>query len=264
MNSGNNYDNLYPEKNILESLSGTIEEMTPSDYAFPEPEETKDEQLPVSKTRERLMFALGLAISLLAIIGLINTAIFSVHLVGDIQGKTKLKNEVARFVYPVVIVDAPGFTGAANLLPRTVVSTSVWKVILEGNTAEYEKTVDFMVVPAADVEAAAAELYGTITVEHQTIDEVDIIFEYDPTRNSYIVPENPRYFSYTPSVDTVQNIGDKIIATVAYIAPSPLEVMNPSYNNPPVKSMIYTITRTGDTMRIDSLEIKLNEVQYGN
>lgn len=208
---------------------------------------------------KRIYTVIGVIVLVLSIIGAITCVNFAGNLIYDIADRRSLKNEFATFVYPVVITDPPEFKSTENLQPLTVISSSVWKIILNGNTEKYEKNMGMMTIPAIDVEASARSIFGYgYEIEHRTIDDIDITFEYNAEKNSYIVPEKPRYMTYMPRISEISNVGELYKVTVEYIAPSTLSVAGIEYDEEPIKTLIYTISRSKEKMTINSVEYSEN------
>lgn len=253
---------------VLNRLVGTLESALN--------EETKDfeellgteayggESAPAEKNAvgffpRRIYTVLGVIVLLLSIIGAITSVNFIGEFIYDIADQRSLKDEFAVFVYPVVITDPPEYKNAENLQPITIISSSVWRIILYGNTGKYEKSMGMMVIPAIDVEASARNIFGYgYEIEHRTIDDINITFEYDAERNSYIVPENPRHMTYVPRISEISGVGELYKVTVEYMAPSTMSLAGVVYEEQPIKTLIYTISRSKEKMTINSIEYPVN------
>jgi len=205
----------------------------------------------------RFFLVLGLIVFWLAIIGTFSVVETLREFIFDINNQTELKDEFAKFVFPVVMNDPPEFNEIIPLQSTTVIASAVWQIILTGDTTNYERDVGNMVIPESDVEAAARNLFGFgFDINHRSIDYIVIYFEYNVDRKSYIVPENPMHFTYSPHISEITREGDVFRVAVDYIAPSPQSIANPEHVNEPVKTMIYTIVRTDDAKAIRSIEFK--------
>lgn len=209
----------------------------------------------VPKRKYRIFVALGVFVLIMAVIGTVATVRFSVQLVQDIANQRALKDEFTVMLFPVVIVDPPEFDSPESLQSMTIISASVWKIILTGETGHYEKNLGTMTIPAIDVEASARSIFGYgYDIIHQTIDDIQIVFEYYPETNSYVVPESPRYVTYTPEVTEITRVGELYTLKVSYMIPSPLSMVGVGYENEPVKEMIYTVSRSSGRSVINSIK----------
>ena len=200
-------------------------------------------------TRYRFFLIFGLLVFWLAIVG----GIVTVRSVGEfasrIVNQTALKQEFEHFIFPVVIDDPPEFTSTENMHGRTAISSAIWHIILSGDTSRYERDryTGMMIIPESDVEVAARNLFGPgFEIEHRNIDYIVMAFQYITESNSYLVPENPNFFTYSPRVIEITRTGNTYRLVVDYIAPTPLSVAGIEHEIVPVKSMIFTIERTGN------------------
>jgi hypothetical protein len=61
-------------------------------------------------------------------------------------------------------------------------------------------------------------------------------------------------FSYSPLITEVTNVGETYTVTVNYMMPSPMAIAGIEHDNEPVKTMIYTISRTRERMTVSSIQ----------
>lgn len=245
--------------NALEEDVNEIDEIFLGTYAESE-NKTKRNNANDSDSRykphkHRAYISIGVVVLILSVIGAFSSINFIGNFMYDIADKRALKNEFALFVYPVVITDPPTFENVDNLQTVTVLSSAIWKIILTKNTENYEKNYSMMIIPAIDVEASARSIFGYgYEINHRTIEDVGVTFEYNPDINSYIVPEKPQYVTYAPLISEISNVGELYKVTVSYVAPSPLSIAGIDYENEAVKTLIYTISRSKEKMTINSIE----------
>jgi hypothetical protein len=190
-----------------------------------------------------------------SVIGVIYSVGFVRDRVVDIRDRHALREEFAAFVYPVVINDPPAFGSVNNLQPTTIISCAIWKIILFGDKSNYSPDAGVIYVPAADVERSASSIFGTGSLNHQSVSSLGIDFIYSAQSNNYQVPENPPLFANSPLVTDVTNIGESYTVTVDYMAPSPLAIAGIEHEIEPTKTMIYNISRTRDRMTINSIQV---------
>lgn len=244
---------------ILDSLAGSVDEVEEElegENGEDESEAVFDPAAPMMKNR-RAFFAAGLIIILLAIVGLVSTVRFTVNTVKDIVNQTSLKNEFAEFINPMVIIDAPAFDSIEGIPQSVVISASIWRILLSGNTEKYESTETAMTVSEIDIESAAAALFGySVTVEHQSVTSGSSYFEYNPSTKSYNVPLSADNNTYWPRVSEISNVGDTFTLVVDYI--SPIMGVGESAVPDPSKNMIYTVSRTASSMTLRSIQYPEN------
>lgn len=221
--------------------------------------DNSDEELvkaPRKKPGRKFYFAFGVIVLILSVIGLISTINFGVDKINDIVNNTALKEELEEVIYPLVICDPSPFENASGIGENTVIMSACWKIILDGDTSRYKQEFDYMIVPAADVESAATLLYGeNITVNHKQIVASDIAFYYDSDTDSYRIPYNPKYFSYSPQIENISKTNDGYILDVGYISPTPTWLSSKGTEILPEKYLIYTLKKDSSGYIISSVSL---------
>jgi len=210
-----------------------------------------------SVTVRRVFVFVAAVMMFFAVIGAIVSAGFVWDRVVDIRNRQSLKDEFALFIYPVVINDPPAFESVDHLQPSTIITCAIWRIILKEDMSHYATDIGVIYIPAIDVEAAARSLFGTVRFEqtdHQSVSSRGIQFIFSEQYNHYEIPENTRQLSYSPLITSVTNVGETYTVTVDYMLPSPLQVAGIEHDNAPIKTMIYTISRTRDRMTVDSIQ----------
>ncbi|MCM1578546.1 MAG: hypothetical protein NC078_07105 [Ruminococcus sp.] len=194
-------------------------------------------------------FVLGLAVIVLSAIGLASTVGFVKIRIENIVENTDQKNEFAKFIYPVVICDPPPFDRPASLKNDTLITAAVWDIILFEDKSKYEMDFDYIIVPQVDVEQHAARLFGSgLSITHATIANADISFYYDEELSSYRIPENPKYFTYSPYIEEITRVGESYTLTVGYVSPTPAWLTLTSEDAPePEKYAEYVVQKRGDS-----------------
>ena len=241
---------------VLDSLEGSVDEV---EEELEEQEETEGEEAAFDPSAHMLknrkaLFALGIIVIALAIVGLINTVQFGAGVVRDIVNQTALKNEFAAFLYPMVITDGPAFDSTENTPSSVIINAAIWRIIMNGDTEKYENDGTNMTVSEIDVESSAAALFGYgIRIEHQTVGLGNNVFEYKPSSKSYLVPLDPNYNTYWPRVTEISNVGELFTVTVEYMPPYMFATEGMDYELEPDKIMVYTVSRTASAMTIQSL-----------
>ena len=115
-----------------------------------------------------------------AVVGAVNTVIAISGGIGRIANQTDLKEEFALYLYPVVATDPPSFEDASTLTQSTIIKIAVSKILLTGDTSNYETDTGVMYIPEFDVETAAKNIFGSsIEVKHQTVGHVQDLATYN-------------------------------------------------------------------------------------
>lgn len=227
--------------------------------ASPPVEELRLEEAPASKKRRGAVFkrrfymVLGAFVLIMSVVGFVSTVSFGVRLVKDVVNNTALKTELASFIYPLVVIDPPPFDDKEQLQNSTVLTAAIWNIMLsEEKKSRYTAEGGMIAIPAIDVEASAAELFGKgFSYEHQSLGDVEMFFAYDADTKSYTAPVSPRYLPYSPRVVDLSETGDIFRLTVDYIPPGPAWINADSdYVTSAVKQMEYVVERFGNTYKV--------------
>lgn len=206
--------------------------------------------------RRKLYYLLGIVISLLAIVGLYSTVVFTVDVIKDFADNTQQKNEFARFVYPIVICDPAPFNQTVKLRSETLITAAIWDIILYEDKSKYEADFDMIIVPELDVEQHGTKLFGTgLSFEHQSIIGVEVQFYYDESIKSYRIPSNPKHFTYSPYIEDITRVGERYTLTVGYVSPTPAWLTLTSEEEPsPEKYVEYIVSKRGNEMTLVSIQ----------
>jgi len=206
--------------------------------------------------KRKLLFLFGIVITLLAIVGLYSTVVFTSGKIRDFADNTQQKNEFAHFIYPIVICDPPPFNKTVKLRSDTLITASIWDIILYEDKSKYEADFDMIIVPELDVEQHGTKLFGSgLSFEHQSIIGVDVQFYYDESIKSYRIPSNPKYFNYSPYIEDISRVGERYTLTVGYVSPTPAWLTLTSEEEPsPEKYMEYVVSKRGDEMTLLAIQ----------
>lgn len=225
-------------------------------------EEKKPEKPRRRRTKREIRIAiLGVLTSFFVVVGVIASIRFVVDTTKNIVDSTELKEELAYAVFPLVIVDAPEFDSPESLDSSVIISSSIWRLILDADMSTYIKDdVGGITVPDADVEYYVRELYGNnVQIIHQTIPDASVQMSYSADSKSYLIESTPVLLPYTPRVDEVQRSGDTYTIRVSYILPDVTWNLSASHRNEMVeKVMQFTLKKVDGHYQV--LSSKLLEV----
>lgn len=250
---------------IIDMLDDALDEDISEISDFSEMEES-DGETAVSDNKNARHFVVGLIFIVLAAIGLISSVSFVSGKIRDVIDNTEQKNEFAKFIYPVVICDPPGFDATTKLRNETIISAAVWDIILYEDKSRYTLDFDYLIVPEVDVEQHAAKLFGSgLSIEHMTIASADISFYYDGEISSYRIPENPKFFTYSPYIESISKVGESYTLTVGYVSPTPAWLTLTSDEAPlPEKYVDYIVQKRGTSYTLVSIKQSDKKAENGH
>ena len=236
-------DETVQQPEAVSENSVPVEELREAEKAREEllPEEKKARRLRRKRTKREIRIAvLGVLTSFFVVVGVIASIRFVVDTTKNIVDSTELKEELAYAVFPLVIVDAPEFDSPESLDSSVIISSSIWRLILDADMNTYIKDdVGGITVPDADVEYYVRELYGSdVPIIHQTIPDASVEMSYSADSKSYLIESTPVLLPYTPRVDEVQKNGDTYTIRVSYILPDVTWNLSDSHRNETVEKVM--------------------------
>ncbi|MCM1024014.1 MAG: hypothetical protein NC395_08165 [Prevotella sp.] len=244
-------------ENIKRMFDEALDESREDMAEFTEEIEVPDEPIANPEgLRRKLYYLFGIVISLLAIVGLYSTVVFTVDVIKDFADNTQQKNEFARFVYPIVICDPAPFNQTVKLRSETMITAAIWDIILYEDKSKYEADFDMIIVPELDIEQHGTKLFGTgLSYEHQSIIGVNVQFYYDDSIKSYRIPANPKNFTYSPYIEDITRVGERYTLTVGYVSPTPSWLTLTSDEEPePEKYVEYVVSKRGSEMTLVAIQ----------
>lgn len=213
-----------------------------------EPETTSEPIIRKSFKRNSYL-AIGVVVSVLALIGFVSSVLFIKGVAEGIANNTKQKEEFKSMVYPLVIIDSPEFDDVTQLSPDSVLNAAIWDILLHGDISKYEESYENITIPQADVELHATKLFGkNLTFKHRDVGDLSLTFYYNSETKSYTVPVTPEFFSYSPVIRNVAKSGDTYDVAVGYLAPAPswVEERDKELATLPEKYVIVKIKKEND------------------
>lgn len=225
---------------ILEENPGTIADER-SEKAEPDEIDVSVDKHGSGKLKKRLYAVFGVVFTALAVVGLVSSVKFGLsHFRSFTAGENK-KDSFSDVIYPAVIMDIESFSSPSELSSEQIISAAIWSLVMSADDMEkYEKTFDVISVPAVDVEAYAARLFGDAmpTLTHTTVGSGELKFYYNEETKSYNVPINPITFTYEPSITSVSKTDNEYTVTVDYIKELPAWMKNSENFSPDVSKTV--------------------------
>lgn len=211
------------------------------------------------KAKRRILAVCGVIFTLLAAVGLASSIRFGInHFRSFTQGETK-KDGFTDIIYPAVIMDISSFAQPEELPSDQIITAAIWSLVMsDDDMAKYERTFDVISVPAVDVEAYAAKLFGDKlpAFEHGTVGTGDLKFYYNEETKSYNVPVQPISFTYEPDVKSVAKNGSEYVVTVDYIKEVPAWMKKDGeYEGEVSKTVEFRLTEKNDGYIITSMTL---------
>jgi len=203
------------------------------------------------KRRRRYAAPIGGLFIALAIIGVIAVVVTSIDLTGKVLDNSNEKEKIGTLIRPVVMFDPVPFETPTDLENRQLLLYSMWANLgsEKRNTYSYDENAE-LIVPASDLEVAAANLFGPdIVLTHETFGDYQTTYYYDEERNIYNVPVSAQLYVYTPQVESIELASrDVYNVKVGYIPPQGdawTTDFSGNKNQPTAeKSMIYVMQKT--------------------
>lgn len=216
--------------------------------------------------RRRARQWLGLAICVLVLIGaftLISTAVNGVAVLFD---DTEEKLEYEQRLQALVMLDPLPFEDLEQADPALFKEAAIWSAVSTAQASptgldayERDPNTDSLMLPAVEVDAAAAALFGPdYKLTHETFNNVggDMTFEYNEEKQCYLIPVTGQVGMYTPKVEKLKKKSGKLYVTVGYVpAPGLNGDFSLSAPTEPTKYMDYVFEKTDGTYYLCALEL---------
>lgn len=165
---------------------------------------------------------LGGVFIILALIGLVALAIFSVQFTRNLLDNSAEKKTFEKVILPVLMFDPVPFEKATDCDPLFLLQASLWSTLLGEKRDSYQfDAYNRLTVPASDVDVACARLFGPdVVLEHKSFGDYETSYVYDSSTKTYYVPITGQTGLYTPNVERVVKKGDVFELVVGYIPPA--------------------------------------------
>lgn len=197
---------------------------SPEPEAAPAEESTQQGEAAIAKKTDIKMIVFGAIVLIFALIGLVSSIVFVTNGVGKLIQQDSKQEEYEWLVTPIVLQDPPQFESPADMADSTIITAGVWRLIMNEDTSKYPvDDLNFITVPASDIEVQIKALFGDVSYTHQTVGDSTLMIMYDEQNNTYVFPAVPHVLAYTPQVQSVEKPEDgTVILTVGYIPPGPV------------------------------------------
>jgi hypothetical protein len=247
---------VHNSENIKHIFERALEEEDPetTEILPPESESASEVINPLEhkqRSTRKLFFILGIFVLIMSVVGIFSTGDFVAQRVRDFADNTAQKNEFAAFIYPIVICDPPPFDLTVKMRNETVISAAIWDIILYDDKSVYTQEFDTIIVPDVTVESHAIKLFGDgLSIDHQSVVGTEVQFYYDPDQKTYRIPANPRYFTYSPFIESITKVGERYTLMVGYLSPTPSWYTMNEQVPMPEKYAEYVVSKRGDSLQL--------------
>lgn len=201
--------------------------------------------------RSRHVTAIGIIFVALCVIGIVTVFNWCYELTANLADNTAQKTKFEKMLLPVVMFDPADFTDPATCDNEFLLQSSLWACMLGEYRGTYEyDEYDRLVIPASDVDAQAAALFGSgVTLEHRTIGDLDNAYLYDEEITSYHVPIIAMTGFATPKVEKIAAVNENTYhLTVGYVPPTTLLSIDydseGNMEEDPSKYMLYELRKS--------------------
>lgn len=196
--------------------------------------------------RRRARQGLGAAVILLTVVGLATVVYGGVKGVIKLFDNSEEKTSYETLLAPLVMLDPLPFDDMAAANKDLLKEAAIWACTYNNDTSTYERDETVaMILPAIDVDRAAAKLYGPdFTVERATFSDSGMDFIYNEEKQGFIIPITGQVGVYTPKVFKIKGISEKTV-TVGYISPyaGMMDGTGVKVSDEPVKYVDYVFAR---------------------
>lgn len=204
---------------------------------------------------------LGVVLTLLMAVGLVTVVSAGVQGVAALFDDTEEKQEFAERLNTLVMLDPVPFGTLDQADPEVLKTAAVWASLAtakeNGSLELYEHDPDDMspYLPAVDVDAAAAALYGPdYKIQHGTLQDDNLTFYYDETRKAYKIPVTGQSGMYYPVVEKLQKRNGILRVTVGYMPTYTTDEFGLPTSSEPEKYMDYLFEKKNGEWYLAGLE----------
>lgn len=210
---------------------------------------------PKNRRKRKYAAPIGGMFILFAALGVITVVYLSFRLTATVLDNTNEKLMFENIVRPVVMFNPVPFETPTDIENDDLLNFSMWAALLGENKDKYTfGETQELVVPASDLNVAAARLFGPdVSLEHHSFDYFDMSYYYDEENSVYNVPVSVVFNVYTPSVETITKSGGFYELSVGFL-PSGVSWQTDfsgGQGKPlPEKHMNFIMEKTKDSYRI--------------
>lgn len=178
------------------------------------------EEIKKHKGSHKAAFPVGIAVTVLALVGLAAVIVLIGTGIKNLAAKNKDYTEYNKLLTPVVLIDPSGFDDITKADMSELIEMSVWAILKSDISPDtYNIGEGGIIIPEADVTEQFKKLFGTqVTPIHATVEGYEYEFTYDADSKTYTIPITGIVPIYTPKVVDKKESAETVVLTVALIA----------------------------------------------
>lgn len=178
------------------------------------------EEVKKHKGSHKAAFPVGIAVTVLALVGLAAVIVLISAGIKNWAAKNKDYTEYNKLLTPVVLIDPSGFDDITKADMSELIEMSVWAILKSDISPDtYNIGEGGIIIPEADVTEQFKKLFGTqVTPIHATVEGYEYEFTYDADSKTYTIPITGIVPIYTPKVVDKKESAETVVLTVALIA----------------------------------------------
>lgn len=178
------------------------------------------EEVKKHKGSHKAAFPVGIAVTVLALVGLAAVIVLIGTSIKNLAAKNKDYTEYNKLLTPVVLIDPSGFDDITKADMSELIEMSVWAILKSDISPDtYTVGEGGLIIPEADVTEQFKKLFGTqVTPIHATVEGYEYEFTYDADSKTYTIPITGIVPIYTPKVVDKKESAETVVLTVALIA----------------------------------------------
>lgn len=178
------------------------------------------EEVKKHKGSHKAAFPVGIAVTVLALVGLAAVIVLISAGIKNLAAKNKDYTEYNKLLTPVVLIDPSGFDDITKADMSELIEMSVWAILKSDISPDtYNIGEGGIIIPEADVTEQFKKLFGTqVTPIHATVEGYEYEFTYDADSKTYTIPITGIVPIYTPKVVDKKESAETVVLTVALIA----------------------------------------------
>lgn len=178
------------------------------------------EEVKKHKSSHKAAFPVGIAVTVLALVGLAAVIVLISAGIKNLAAKNKDYTEYNKLLTPVVLIDPSGFDDITKADMSELIEMSVWAILKSDISPDtYNIGEGGIIIPETDVTEQFKKLFGTqVTPIHATVEGYEYEFTYDADSKTYTIPITGIVPIYTPKVVDKKESAETVVLTVALIA----------------------------------------------
>lgn len=162
------------------------------------------------------------------------------------------------FIAPVVMHDPVPFDSPEHADKQMVISSSIWRTILQNGVDNYNSFDDtgMVLIPVEDINKSCSELFGPNCKVNTQEEIFGPFFSFSKGEENVHIGAISNLGTYIPRVENIKEEGDLVVLKVAYLSRDEKNIERPEKSSEPNKFMIYKLKLNEETdkLYIDSIE----------